>query len=152
MKYLIVILCVFGSLNMNAQCKIDIYQDEYTGRSQKSVNIMVRGAFRMLKVVKSDNGKYYLRGIIGGAVGKLYTGFHVKFTDGTVWNRPDADVDFGRCDHTGCAYEAFELLTADDVQIFNTKTISGWKIGVQKQNLSNGKGNKFRVRINCLTR
>lgn len=164
MRQLIILLLPLGLLSSCSSVKH--YHDEYTNDSYDYVEIK-----KGLKMVRMRDSSYHLIGSLKNDVIEPESGFYVKFNDGEIWERPDVEVRMGpKSLHSGgvsnyiglgisvghavttsnCTYVATFKLVEEDLDLFKTKVVTGFKVGPYKVKDFYKPGYKFRKRVNRL--
>ncbi len=164
MRHLIILLLPLSLLSGCSQ--VMYHHDEYTNDSYEYVEIK-----KGLKMVRMQDSSYHLIGSLKNDVIDPEPGFYVKFHDGEIWARADAEVRMGpKSLHSSgvsnyiglgitvghaittskCTYVATVKLAEDDLDLFKTKLVAGFKVGPYKVKDFYKPGYKFRKRVNRL--
>ena len=123
-------------------------------------------------MVRTQDSSYYLTGALQNEVTESESGLYVKFRDGEIWSKPNSEVRMGPLSwktkgasiYTGllgvsvheaistanCTYVASEKLSEEELELFKTKIVSGFKVGPYRVKDFYKPGQKFRKRVNRL--
>ena len=167
-------LFVLCSLNIEAQgwdddalpMYIYEYTDEYEGYTYLYTAIN-----KGIQFIKTDSS-YILSASIKAPVKEISDGFYVKFRNGDIWKKhADAPVTTGPISYHGqsfayisrygfagsgtvttpkCTYMVSVQLSAEEIQMFKSKPIVGFKIGDFREDFAPSKGKALMKRFRKL--
>ena len=106
------------------------------------------------KVVRGADVVIYLSlSTYGSTLNVLEKGATILFTDGTQLNFPDIDIETKAHTATslsGYDYSIFKSLTAEEIEMFSTKTIEYFKLYIYDRDINEKDGKKYNAYMNLL--
>ena len=122
--------------------RIDKYNNSITWSSPsfgKGINAFV---LEPVKFIRGENNEYILYlnlTAYGSTLNVGETGAILLFTDGTKWERPNAKIDADVTDYGSWKYSIFETISEDELKLFQTKDVEGFKLYIYNKEITNFK-------------
>ena len=106
------------------------------------------------KVVRGDEVDIYLKlETYGSTLNVLEKGATILFTDGTQLKFPNIDIETKAHTATslsGYDYSIFKSLTAEEIEMFSTKTVEYFKLYIYDREINKKDGKRYNAYINIL--
>ncbi len=119
-------------LDKDISKRIDKYNNTITWSSPsfgKGFAALVLEPVKFIKAEDNGNTFYYLNlTTYGSTLNVGETGAILLFTDGTKWERPNAKIDADVTDYASWKYSIFETISEDELKLFQTKDVEGFKL------------------------